>query len=249
MSNNYFIAEDHFDWARGGSSKMRVLSRMFKVLGLGMYLRARGSTGQMTNLEQRINLYHLVNRAAANNGVPGDVIELGSYTGDTAVLMQWCMQAEGQERTLHVYDSFEKSWGEEDPLVKLKQSFEQHCPEAVIHKGRFEQTVPSELPDQICFAHIDCAYGGPADELADTVYFLLQHIYPRMPAGAICVLMDYQPEGQEYDTQNINQGAQVGADRFLQDKPEKPISLFAELYCHAYFVKLPVESNTSGGTA
>lgn len=238
MANNYYVAANVFDWARGGSRKMRLLSRLLKLVGSGIYLRATGSTGQMTNIEQRMNLYHLLLRSAANPSIPGDVIELGTYMGETAVMLQWALDTEAVDRPLHVYDSFEKTWGGEDPLAELKANFEKHCgTQPVIHAGRFDKTLPDELPEAICFAHIDCGYGGPEDELADTVNFLLQQIYPRMHAGAICVLMDYSHPQLDRDKNNLNSGAQVGTDRFLDDKPEKPVSLYAENYCHAYFVR------------
>lgn len=235
--DNFFIAEDHFDWTNGGSRKMRLAARLLRALGFGVRLRATGSTGQMTNLEQRINLYHLLSQVLAY-GVRGDIIEVGTYTGETAVMLQWVLDREGPERVLHVYDSFGHSWGSPDPLEQLKKNFQQHCGKLPqIHRGLFDQTLPAQLPEQIAFMNLDCGWGGPAEEHARTLEFVLGQVYPRMPRGAICSLIDYWDPARAGEVNHTNPGVRLGVDRFLAGKPEKVLMLYSGEYSQAYFRK------------
>ena len=45
----------------------------------------------MTNIEQRINYFHLMNRVV-EQGIDGDVVELGAFTGNCAMLFQNVIQ-------------------------------------------------------------------------------------------------------------------------------------------------------------
>ncbi|MFT3924997.1 MAG: TylF/MycF/NovP-related O-methyltransferase [Myxococcales bacterium] len=235
--HNLFITRD-FDWTfDGGSRRVKLVNRALKALGRGMYVRASGVTGYMTCVEQRINLYHMVSQLLAFD-VPGDFIEVGTFTGQTAVLITKILQGEGQAkapRTMHVYDSFVPNWSEPNPRARLEQNFrERSLPVPQIHQGDFAKTIPQEFPERVAFAHIDCGFGGDPEEHAKTIETVLTHLYPRMAPGAICSFIDYwHPETP--DAENLNPGVRVGADRFIKDKPEQISVLYAGEFNHAYF--------------
>jgi O-methyltransferase len=59
-----------------------------------------------TNVEQRINMYHLVSQSIAYN-VEGDLVEVGRYEGQSAVLIAKVMHGFNSIKKLHVYDSLD----------------------------------------------------------------------------------------------------------------------------------------------
>lgn len=121
--DNFFITE-YFDWRiRRFSLVDRVVSRVLsKLFGKTefrsadyidkIYTNLTGNapivstSGVMTNIEQRINMYHLVSQVLAY-GVEGDFVELGCNTGASSVLITKLLQAYNSDKKLAVYDSFE----------------------------------------------------------------------------------------------------------------------------------------------
>lgn len=236
--HNLFVNGDFFDWSTSGSPRLRWANRVLEKAGRGARLRQPGSTGYMTSVETRINLYHLVSQVLAY-GVRGDLMEVGTYIGSTAALVQWVIDGEGHGQQLHIYDSFEKSWGVPDPLDTLERNLQKYCATLpVIHVGRFEETIPSQLPEAISFINIDCGCGNPTDEHVSVMKHVLDHVYPRLTAGGICSLIDYWKRGLHDELDNPNPGVQIAVDRFLMDKPEEVSVLFAHEIVHAYFRKM-----------
>lgn len=235
--HNTFITRD-FDWAHAGSRSVRAANRLLRLLGRRARVRAPHSTGYMTSVEMRMNLYHLVSQVLGY-GVPGDLIEVGSFVGQTAVLMSKVLEGEGDgARRLHVYDSFEGLWDTPDPLGLLQQNFRaQKLPLPEIHKGWFQDTLPAELPDTIAFAHVDCGWGGPPDEHGRILELVMSAIYPRLSRGAICSIVDYCDPAQGWVLEDLNPGVKPAIDRFLADKPESVSILYACEYGHAYIRK------------
>ena len=164
----------------------------------------------MQTREQMLNLYYLLRETL---GLPGEVIELGTYRGLTAILLQKTLKQAGSSKKLHLYDSFEglpekqiedfvlseermrrvdfldnrrvnKGWFS-SPLEVLKAQFlDFNEPLPEIHPGFFEKTLPGELPEKIAFAHLD------ADFYSSTK-IALEAILPRMVKGSILVVDDY----------------------------------------------------------
>ena len=60
----------------------------------------------MTNVEQLINMFHLVDQTLAY-GVDDDFVELGCNSGQSSVLIAKIMQHHKSNKKLYVYDSFE----------------------------------------------------------------------------------------------------------------------------------------------
>ena len=106
--DNFFITE-YFDWRIKRFSLMdRLTSRVLsKVLGKTefrsaeffdkIYVNLTGNevipsnSGVMTNVEQRMNMYHLVSQVLAY-GIDGDFVELGCNSGQSSVLITKIMR-------------------------------------------------------------------------------------------------------------------------------------------------------------
>lgn len=232
--HNLFISSDRFDWKRE-SKRVQMANRMLEATGVKARVRAPGSTGQQTSVEMRSNIYHLLSQVLAYQ-VPGEIIEVGTYTGETAVLMQNVIDGEDPSRRLHVYDSFESSWGSAVPLEDLKQNFRKYSGKLPrIHQGRFEKVMPQELPDRIALVHLDCGFGGPPAEHEAVLRFVLTHIYPRLSPGAICSIVDYWDADLQVGVPPANPGVKPALDGFLVEKPERVSALYAGEYAHGYF--------------
>jgi O-methyltransferase len=98
---------------------------------------------------------------------PGDVVEAGCNAGSTSRLLADYLLP--TDLDLHLFDSFEglpEETGLGGLMAESQETLEaaicdqcgsDQLPEFVkVHPGWFSVTMPSELPDQICFAFIDC---------------------------------------------------------------------------------------------
>ena len=143
----------------------------------------------MTNIEQRMNMYHLVSQVLAY-GVEGDFVELGCNVGASSVLITKLLVVHNSDKKLAVYDSF-------DGLPKAKQIDgviykEGYCrtsedvlrenfgfynlPLPEIHKGWFQDTLPNGLPERIAFAYLD-------GDFYDSILVSLQYVYQSYHQG------------------------------------------------------------------
>ncbi|MEO8590716.1 MAG: TylF/MycF/NovP-related O-methyltransferase [Flavobacteriales bacterium] len=171
--------------------------------------------------------------------VPGDFVELGCYTGSTAVVFGSLIKAREPSRKLHVYDRFDLELGS---ARDIRSIFDEHMrtykvPDPVVHAGDLFDTVPTELPDTIAFAHVDLGIGGSVDDHAGLIKHGLQGVYPRMARGGLIVLMDYHIPGVTVSGNDTNPGVRKASDAFFADKPEE-IRLLAGGACsHAYVRK------------
>jgi O-methyltransferase len=191
--DNLFITQ-YFDWQIKRRSVFdRVISRLFSKLGfnaqvgsatafdafVNRVMRGAGLTrppepmaaiysGEMTTVEQRMNMFHLLSQVLVY-GVPGDVVELGCNEGCSAVLFQKVVSAYDPSRKLHLYDSFrglppktqwdgnrfQSGWLATTEQAVLENFRRYSLPEPQIHADWFEDTLPNHLPAQIAFAHLD----------------------------------------------------------------------------------------------
>lgn len=192
----------------------------------------------MVSLEQAANLHLLVN-TVLHDGVPGDLVELGCYTGNTTAVIASVLHAAHAERPFHVYDSFAHELGSQR---NIRDRFERnfaalHLPLPVMHAGDMRATVPDELPPTISFAHIDLGVGGDQGEHAAMIAHALRSIYPRLPRGGVVVFMDYHIPGITVAGNDSNPGVRIATDAFLADKPEKVNTLYGGPCSHGYFRK------------
>jgi len=197
----------------------------------------------MLCMEQAINIYHLLSQTLAA-GVPGDVVELGCFKGTTSLLIQMTLDQNKSEKRLHVYDSFEglpelsekdisvqtgkgSMKTTEDSLVENFATYNVRLPE--IHAGWFKDTLPSGLPQQISFAHLD-------GDLYSSIMESLMNVYPKLSKGAVVVIDDYC-DPYVYEMNHLYPGVKKACDEFFADKPEKVNVLIAGCKTHGYFRK------------
>lgn len=222
-------------------SKAKIyLNNIFIAIGLPIEVRrtANASTDMIT-LEQIVNLQHLIDQVIFFS-VPGDMVECGSHKGKSAMHIQAAIQKRNSSKKLHVFDKFNKGFDSQPDIKEaLLENFKQaNVPPPEIHEGFFIDTLPSQLPDQICFAHIDCGYGGNPEIHMNAILFCLEHIYPRLSIGGVCLLMDYHDVEQTIKGFDANPGVKMAMDKFLVNKKEKMDVLYGNEFSHGYFRKL-----------
>jgi O-methyltransferase len=201
------------------------------------------TSGVMTNIEQRMNMYHLVSQVLAY-GVPGDFVELGCNTGEWSVLIIKLLQEHGSHKKLSVYDSFEglpKAAPIDGSIYKegycrtsedvLRENFRMHkLPVPNIRKGWFQDTLPEGLPERISFAYLD-------GDFHDSILTSLQYVYPRLSPGAVCLIDDYCDPQINPRGWNRLPGVKKACDEYLANKPEKVEFIYSGNYSHAFFRK------------
>jgi O-methyltransferase len=261
--DNFFITE-YFDWKlRRNSYIDRIFNRTLGKIGLRIgtpasfvldkvdftmeKIEGRALSpflsGRMTNVEQRMNMFHLVDQVLAY-GVEGDFVELGCNSGQSSVLISKVMQHYNSDKKLYVYDSFEGL----PPLHEvdgsayyqgqlkttedvLRYNFKQHnLPLPEIHRGWFSDTLPNGLPEKTAFAYLD-------GDLYDSILVSLEHVYPRLTKGAICLVDDYNDPSINPVGWNKLPGVKKACDEYLSNKPEKMTFLYAGVYPHGFFRK------------
>lgn len=244
--NNIFITNYFDDWKeQQPSKKVQSINWILKKLGLKILCGRPRVTGWMTNVEQRMNMFHLADQVLFY-GVEGDFVELGCHAGQSAALLQHIIDGYDGNRELHVYDSFEglpelttedgkttiynKGWGT-IPEQALLTNFEQHSLQPpVVHVGFFKDTLPTGLPDTIAYAHLD-------GDLYESIKTSLEYVYPRLSKGAICLIDDYcNPE--IHSCWNELPGVKQACDEYLKDKPEEVHLLYSDRHTHGFFRKM-----------
>jgi O-methyltransferase len=237
--NNYFITQKPYSVNNRKESKLLVfVNKGLRFLKTGYNIQQQNTSVDMNTLEQRINYFHLLN-SVISEGIPGEVVELGCFTGQCAVLFQKVIEQRKSDKKLHLFDSFFATFKHKGSVEEeLTRNFERaNLQQPTVHKGSFEDTLPSQLPDNIALVHIDCGYGGDKFEHKAVMLHCFKSIYPKMPKGAICILMDYYNKNEHAEGIDINPGVKLAYDDFFADKPEQIICLFGNQYNHAYFRK------------
>lgn len=137
--------------------------------------------------------------------VEGDVVEFGCYIGTTSLFIRRLLDANGDERAFHVYDSFvglpeksvaDSSWAGDQfvagELAVSKKQFIYEFQKArlkvpVIHKGWFKDLTEQDVPEKIAFAFLD---GDFYESIRDSLKLVL----PRMHKGGVIIIDDYARE-------------------------------------------------------
>ena len=216
------------------------------------------------NIEQGINLWHLLNQVL-HQQVPGDLVELGSLTGMTAAVIQRTLEDFGSGKKFYLFDSFEglpPTFSPQDGKCPLNPEAFKTSPEHTVQRftdlglkqpeivpGWFADTLPHQLPAQICFAHVD-------GDVYQSVKESLEAIYPRLSPGAVVLVDDYGDPaacqriaaayninpycknlGRKYAPTDWLPGVRIACEEFLADKPEDMTILIAGEERHAFFRK------------
>jgi len=243
--HNFHILNAFPEWRpRRVSPRVDRLNQILERLGLWVRLMLPPAE-DMTNVEQRMNLYHLLAQVLAYE-VPGDIVELGCHNGKSSVLIRRILDDHASDRAFHVFDSFEglPERHEKDATddyvggqlatseAKLRRNFEQRgLTVPTIHKGWFDATLPQGLPDDIAFAYLD-------GDFYESILVSLEHVYPRLTRGAVCLIDDYCDPDIYPDGWNKLPGVKAACDEFLADKPESMTYLYSGHYSHGFFRKI-----------
>jgi hypothetical protein len=142
-------------------------------------------------------LYALVLNAkqVLNEGIVGDLAELGVYRGNSAAVLAHYAREHG--RALSLFDTFEGFdrrdlvGGDAAKHVEFDDTSVENVRELVGDRnvrfipGRFPASIPTELTDsRFCLVHIDCDLYEPAKAG-------LEFFYPRLSPGGLMIVHDY----------------------------------------------------------
>lgn len=229
------------------SGLLDILDRMMRKLA--PWLRIQSCwRGKMASIESRMNVFHLLAQTLVH-GVPGDVVEIGCHEGESSVVLRAVIEGIDPSRELHIFDSFrgvprgdsadegvykagdmaasESALNSNFNLLGLKRPS--------VHAGWFDDTLPKELPERICFALIDA-------DLYQSTLLALKASYPRLTPGAICLLGVYwDPQvggATTTDMKYKSPGVKQACDEFFADKAERVHVLLAGNYTSGYFRKM-----------
>jgi len=236
---------------RPPSRRQRIINGWLSRLNVNLRVTSKPYSWGYANIEARVNVFHLASQTFAYD-VPGDLVEVGCASGESSTVIQTVLSAHPGGKRFHVFDSFEglppptsadaadgvyRQGDMAAPVARFEATFRRAgvttLPE--IHKGWFEDTIPTQLPESISFAMIDC------DLYASTAH-VLPHVYARMSPGAIGMFgVYYDPE--IYPCDGIpgtysSPGVKRAADAFFADKPERVSVLYANGYSNGYFRKV-----------
>lgn len=145
---------------------------------------------------RRLNLYHILSSTIFYQ-TKGDVVELGCYQGKTTLFMCDILNFFKSNKEIHVFDSFEGvseilEQDEETPIEKgsfkcslkeFEKTFKECRTKPIVHKGWFENTLVN-LPNKICFAHIDADLYGPTK-------ISLDKVWNKLSRGGAILIDDY----------------------------------------------------------
>jgi O-methyltransferase len=220
----------------------RVLHRMVPWLRIQPAWR-----GRMASIESRMNVFHLLGQVI-HFGVPGDIVEIGCYAGESSVVLQRILRDLDPTRKLHVYDSFsgvpptdskDRGAYAHGDMATSEASFRESFHQVgldlpLIHRGWFEETLPGQLPDHIAFALLDA-------DLYRSTLVALNAVYPRLARGGICLLGVYWDAASGAavtpDIRYRSPGVKAACDEFFADKPERVSVLLAGKYTSGHFRK------------
>jgi O-methyltransferase len=137
-------------------------------------------------------MYHLAMALVATGNIPGDIVEIGVYRGQSADLI--CRINDGfKQKPVHLFDTFigvpEINTTFDGryicSLEQVKKNLGEFSDKAMYHEGLFPMETGSELiGKKISFAHIDVDTGP-------FTYRALSSIYPRMSVGGAILVHDY----------------------------------------------------------
>lgn len=189
--NLFFLTEERFQQA-------------FQEFETDLGLRAR--------MWRIYNLCWGLNQAAH---VRGDVVDIGCYEAKSTKVFCNYNNDLIKLKTLHLFDLFDNP-----PAEAKKGNHGPHLAEEVkgrmarfnpfVVPGDVTQTIPTHLPDEICFAHIDL-------NDAEAEGYVMPEVYHRMSPGGVMILDDY-------GFKRYRKSAETH-QKFLQGKAERVLEL------------------------
>ena len=186
-------------------------------------------SGMVTENHVRVVLRNL--KKVLDEGVEGDIVELGCNVGTTSLFIQKLLKHYGSGKVFHIYDSFEglpevkaqdkinlKSRGKPRSKNYQKGSCKTKKEELInnfskaklklptIHTGWFGKIPDEEYPKKIAFAFFD---GDFYSSIMDS----FDKVYPKMVPNSRITIHDYQWK--------FLPGVEEACIDFLKDKPEE----------------------------
>jgi O-methyltransferase len=170
--------------------------------------------------KDRFMIFWLQIQRLERENIRGDFAELGVYRGETAALFR----ALSPERNLHLFDTFsgfrqEDLVGESgeaasyttanfaDTSLEFVQNRLGHSNKIYYHEGDFAEII-KQLPElRFALVSMDA-------DLAKPTKAGLEYFYPRMQAGGIIIIHDYNPKWP---------ALVETVDSFLNSIPESPV--------------------------
>ena len=147
--------------------------------------------------------------------VDGDIVDVGCYEAKSTAVFCNYNEPLIWGKNLYLFDYFDAPDGDHKKTLhgpglaaKVERRMRKFRP--VMCGGDVFETIPRQLPDEICFAHLDLN-GHEAEA------HVMPELYSRMPKGAILVFDDYG--FARY------QQSGLAHQKFLENKPEKILEL------------------------
>jgi O-methyltransferase len=189
-----------------------------------------------------LNMYHFLGRALACD-VRGDVVELGCYSGSSAILLAKTLRCFGSDKRLHLYDSFEglTDFCDFDLLgrdIVEKSGRVRWAGEAYRPVGSYKSSLTElraefeKRGEEAPFIHVGRFADTLPQELPSSIAFAhldsdlyaplmrsLAAVVPRLSGGGVMVVDDYDPAGGIYP------GCKVAVEEFF-GKLQRPFMEF-----------------------
>lgn len=224
LKNTSFFMQGQMDI----SPRSRWYNREFEEETGGFFPKSSRDGRRICDLEPwdctRRDMLVLLLRTVVEQGIDGDMAELGVYRGNTARLIHHYVP----ERPLHLFDTFE-GFTDRSVLAEKENTnfstkgrkFSDTSLEGVrryvdpqndnvhFYKGYFPDSIPSAL-DSLTFSFVNL----DADLFEPTLEGL-KFFYPRMCTGGLLLVHDY----------NAWIGARKAVDEFFHDRPEMPVPM------------------------
>ncbi len=158
-------------------------------------------------------------RQIIEDKIPGDMVELGVYRGNSAAVLAY--YARLYHKNLILFDTFE-GFDQRD-LVGIDSLPHHKFADTSLDqvrglvggegvsfvRGRFPESIPPDLyTSRFCLAHIDCDLYEPAKAG-------LEFFYPRLSPGGLLIVHDYANPYWE--------GIKIAVDEYCSRVPEKPL--------------------------
>lgn len=147
--------------------------------------------------------------------IAGDIVDIGCYEARSTHVFCTYNRELIKHKGLHLFDWFDAPDGDHKKALhgpELHKVVAERMAEfdPLIYSGSVLETIPAQLPDEICFAHIDL-------NNAEAEAHVMPEVYPRMRRGGIIVFDDYG-FARYRDSALAHQ-------KFLADKPERVMEL------------------------
>lgn len=144
-------------------------------------------------LQSIVGKRELQNLAALASAAPGgNFAEVGVYKGGSANVLYKIARGNGQQRELHLFDTFEGMPFSDENLDKHKvgefadinlDAIFKEMPKAILHVGVYPQTHDDSI-GPLALIHCDC-------DQYKSYKAVIEHMYPLLVPGGILLFDDY----------------------------------------------------------